>query len=313
MKFSRLAIGAITAVAFFTAGAALSQENLESESEFITTFRFPAKDSEGNPLSRAEIEKAIDEAVIVASRFDRVVSGPADGAACVGSRRPNYVSGLNSGFTTGGKVGFGKTIPDIYQLQYDNYTHYAGARTRQGSSIGIIFEESYTLDGESVVVSFKPYEKAKDHLFVRVDPSCGPIAPLGTLDEVTNDAHNALKTADPVVIRRKIIEGEIDTPYPAESVAASFDRLWSPLQENTFQYQEFIPQLSTMKQRGTLYLFEHKKLEHPIFISVYPYRDGSKVSYEVAYGYGLTSDGGSNFDNGDISALEQAIADVALD
>ena len=48
MKFSRLAIGAITAVAFFTAGAALSQENLESESEFITTFRFPAKDSEGN-------------------------------------------------------------------------------------------------------------------------------------------------------------------------------------------------------------------------------------------------------------------------
>lgn len=284
-----------------------------ADEAIIATYQFPGSDYDGKPLTRAEIENAIDEAFVAASQFDRMRSGTPTGSACAGTRRPVYSSGLETVFEPAGRVGFVTKTSDTYEIQYQNYTRYAGARSSQGSSIKLAFEQEYIADGDSIVVNFRAYTEPRETIAVRVDPSCGFIAPLGTLDEIKADAHNALKTAKPVVVRRKIIEGEFDTPYPAASVLASYERLWTPLQQNTRGYQMFLEDFAVMKRRGDLFLFELNDLYHPIFVSVYPYRDGSKVTYEVAYGYGLSASNSSGFNDQEIALLEAAIKEVALD
>ena len=56
---------------------------------------------------------------------------------------------------------------------------------------------------------------------------------------------------------------------------------------------------------------DSRDFEHLVQVSVFPYRNGSKVTYTFIYTYGLTGDGGSTYSQAEIDGIIGEIQTVA--
>jgi len=131
------------------------------------------------------------------------------------------------------------------------------------------------------------------------------IKPLDKLSNLENDAirlFNVVKK--PITIKRNLeFKGEINTKYPDKAVYANFKRIlgnysWSDNEK-----------INDVKKQNTFTLKVNDKL-YPLYIEVYPYRDGSKVVYSTTLRYVIDSKGGSTLNAKDVKALHKKIEDI---
>jgi len=131
------------------------------------------------------------------------------------------------------------------------------------------------------------------------------IKPLDKLSNLENDAiklFNVVKK--PITIKRYIeFKGEINTKYPDKAVYANFKRI---LGNYSWRENE---KINDVKKQNTFTLKVNDKL-YPLYIEVYPYRDGSKVVYSTTLRYVIDSKGGSTLNAKDVKALHKKIEDI---
>ena len=314
----------IAVLAATTAACEVSPEMMEAlntppmargalvDSAEMRRFEFPKMDADGKAITRADVFDALEQGFLSASEFSATRTGqPSD---CVSNRpaTPRMVQGLMVGADDALERQFNRDQPSILEARYQNYTQYSGARTVQGSSINVEYAVDLEDQGNSYVASVRPWRLAEEKASVKMDPYCGMINPLGTVEDLQADADNSVLTMNAAIIRRRGVEGEVDTPFPADAVKASFERLWQPL-DSKEAVEQIGSKLAELPKDGASYSIELNDLNHPIHVTVYPYRDGSKVTYFAQYGYRLTPDNSSDFSEASIKAIEDEISRVALD
>lgn len=138
------------------------------------------------------------------------------------------------------------------------------------------------------------------------------IKPLDNLNALEADAKNVLNQLDKlsVVISKKYdFKGEINTKYPNAAVYANFKRLLGQYSNWTRDESE---KLSDVKKNNTFSL-NFKGKNFPLYVEVFPYRDGSKVVYSSTIGYTIDSKGISSANKDDIQNLQKSIEKIAND
>jgi hypothetical protein len=138
------------------------------------------------------------------------------------------------------------------------------------------------------------------------------IKPLDNLAALEADAKNVFNQVDKlsVVISKKYdFKGEINTKYPNAAVYANFKRLLGQYSNWTRDESE---KLSDVKKNNTFSL-NFKGKNFPLYVEVFPYRDGSKVVYSSTIGYTIDSKGISSANKDDIQNLQKSIEKIAND
>ncbi len=96
--------------------------------------------------------------------------------------------------------------------------------------------------------------------------------------------------------------------YGDESVYANFTRMMG----NYRFYDEKEAKKYDIK-KDRIFALKHKDKSIPVKITVYPYRDGSKVIYEFEYSYSISGKSGSSYSQSELDALIAEISRVATD
>jgi hypothetical protein len=105
-----------------------------------------------------------------------------------------------------------------------------------------------------------------------------------------------------------ILKGEENTPYNSSSIYANFERL---LGKYNHWNNKHISNLN-IKKEDTFALTVNGKV-YPVEVTVYPYKNGSKVIYKAYFNYFLTSDGKSSLTKSDIEKAKEKIKKVIND
>ena len=105
--------------------------------------------------------------------------------------------------------------------------------------------------------------------------------------------------------KRYQLVGEVNSKYPANSIYANFKRI---LGNYSYKYSEII---NKSKKQNTFNLkFNGKNL--PLYVEVFPYREGSKVKYSTTLPYKITQNG-SSLTKQDIKDIQTKISKIIND
>lgn len=135
---------------------------------------------------------------------------------------------------------------------------------------------------------------------------------LSQYDNSTEDI-DAIYTqvlAKPFSVKRMITkEGEINSDYKAESIYANFTRKlgiydWTRFNSNI--------DIDVLNKENTFSLKFANKIV-PVKVSVYPYKNGSKVVYKVFVNYIIDTKNGPNIKMKDINAIHDIISKIVND
>lgn len=128
-----------------------------------------------------------------------------------------------------------------------------------------------------------------------------PMAFLDKDGEVVSDINGIVDKAGFVTNFRKTKSGEINTPYSTKSIYANFARSMSS------SAGKMVKQDGSVSNIFTSMRFP----EASVYVAIYPYRNGSKIEYQIAYDYEYSSSTKSNFKQGVISSLQSEVEKVA--
>lgn len=132
---------------------------------------------------------------------------------------------------------------------------------------------------------------------------------LATTSILENDTFKMLNSLNgtPLTIKKSFnFKGEINTKYPDKAVFANFKRILGQYRWNSQD------NITEVKKQNT-FAFNVNGKEYPLYIEVFPYRDGSKVIYSSALEYTLDSKGGSTLTKKDIDNLHKQIEKITND
>jgi len=150
-----------------------------------------------------------------------------------------------------------------------------------------LFPQEYTIKPDSNVFGFE---------FSSLDN-------LNNLEKDAKRMFNSLKDK-PLQIKRSIeFKSEVNTKYPDKAVYANFKRI---LGSYSWRNNENI---SDVKKQNSFNLKVNGK-SYPLHVEVYPYRDGSKVTYSTNLEYTVDSKGGSTLNVKDIKELHKKIENI---
>lgn len=129
--------------------------------------------------------------------------------------------------------------------------------------------------------------------------------PLDKLNKLETDAKRMFQSlSKPLIINRSIeFKGEVNTNYPDKAIYANFKRI---LGGYDWKGNE---KISDVKKQNSFNLIMNKK-SFPLLVSVYPYRDGSKVTYSTNLAYTVNSNGNSTLSKEDVKKLHEKINDI---
>lgn len=144
--------------------------------------------------------------------------------------------------------------------------------------------------GEPNVIDILP---GKSPLFL-------PIRSFISNDLVVKDLNKINSSINPELHFKRNISGEIDVKYTPKSVYSNFTRLMDVKYTGSED--------NNIEKDGVFSLTGSGKTS-PVEISIYPYRDGSKVRYEFFLGYTLKGDGTSTYDE---RKIEQEISRLKI-
>ncbi|EDM23815.1 hypothetical protein [Caminibacter mediatlanticus] len=140
------------------------------------------------------------------------------------------------------------------------------------------------------------------------------IKPLDNPQNLKKDVFrilNNLKNVKLYISKRYILQGEINTNYPANSIYANFKRLMGQYRGN-YYWENSTEKISPIEKENTFNLKIKNKI-YPLNIKVYPYRNGSKVIYKAYISYKVYSDGTSTLTKKDIENAKKEIKRVVND
>ena len=130
-----------------------------------------------------------------------------------------------------------------------------------------------------------------------------PLDKPNKLESDSKKMFNAIK--QPIKISRNIeFKGEVNTKYPDKAVYANFKRILG-----NYSWRNYNRQVNDVKKQNTFSIKINNK-RFPLFVEVYPYRDGSKVIYSSNLKYTIDSKGNTTLTKEDISKLHKKIKNI---
>jgi len=150
--------------------------------------------------------------------------------------------------------------------------------------------------------STRTYQPCSNALGISIDP-------LDSLPTIEADMKRVFNSLDSMVVtfsRKYKLKGDVNSPYPATAIYANFKRMSG---EYNWQGNE---EMSESKKSNVFNLKVNSK-DIPLFIEVFPYREGSKVQYSTMVPYTLNSKSEVSLTKEDIQALKASIAKIIND
>lgn len=134
-----------------------------------------------------------------------------------------------------------------------------------------------------------------------------PFKQMLTDEQLVNSVTKVFRDVAPNLSHRKKISGEFNVSYNDESVFANFSRLMGKYKHSSSEVKKFDI------DKDSVFAMSLGDETLPLKISVYPYRNGSKVVYEFNVPYVLTADGGTTYDQSVVNQAIDRIEQVARD
>lgn len=297
MKSNNLMTAAIVAIATLGAPATLTScATTTYESLVPTTTRalnFRTQDEDGKIVTEADVIQGLKVSIPPASKYD--IARVATIASPTGATAQK----------TEGVYGVYNDKNGDFELHYANFAKFPDNMFPQGSNIKVPFDLSLASSPTAISATLTSKGGVSNTTIINTNA-------LGSFEEIEADAVNSVKVADIYVPRQSIVTSEFDTPYPDNAVYANFERLLGAYsKEKAPEYYGDVDSVFEI-EKGNIFVIETDEFEHLVQISVFPYRDGSKVTSKFIYNYGLTADGGSTFDQSEIDSALKKIEEIAL-
>ena len=191
-----------------------------------------------------------------------------------------------------------KTTQSSYKIIYAN-----GEYNNQYYLAKTIFPVPYKIEQRLITLHYP-----NEFIFIPCNDAIGgEIKPLDNVENLKQDVERILSKAPNTKLkinRSYTFKGEVNTPYPSESVYANFKRLVG-------QYQgRFYDKTVNEIEKKNYFNLKIKDHIYPLKITVYPYRNGSKVVFEANINYTLYSDGSSSISKQDIEKAKEDIEKI---
>lgn len=129
----------------------------------------------------------------------------------------------------------------------------------------------------------------------------GRLINFANVDELTSDVYGIYSGLRPVLYKSDYVRGEVEVPYPDNAVFANFDRLTQPY--SGARYSEI--------EKSRHFRIVAGSSSPVVEISVFPYRNGSKVVYGYKYEYSISPDCSTTYSKDAIGLINKKIADIA--
>lgn len=200
---------------------------------------------------------------------------------------------------TGTQVSLDSSLKAVV-LRYGAQSRYVKDGTLTGSTlqINIGYQLDRTADTTRIKLTF-PSEASLNYKRLLL-----PARRLWSTEEIVDDYRrvaSALATARPHLIT--VLQGEIESPYKPEAIAGNFERLWGrPPSSSAMQARPGERAIG----RETIYVLALDGVRQRVAVSIFPYRDGTKVSYQADVPFTLAPDGSIQGGEG-LAALRTAI------
>ncbi|MCX6061138.1 MAG: hypothetical protein NT103_02675 [Campylobacterales bacterium] len=150
----------------------------------------------------------------------------------------------------------------------------------------------------------------KDYKFQPFRNAIGiAIDPLASQSNLEADAKSVFDKLDQLTLtinKNYAFKGEVNTKYPDKAVYANFKRLMGIY---NWRVED---KVSDIKKENTFTLTVQGK-QYPLYVEVFPYRDGTKVIYSTTVGYVINSKGSCSLNQTDIKELNKQIEKIIND
>lgn len=130
--------------------------------------------------------------------------------------------------------------------------------------------------------------------------------PIGSPEQILNDLNskfNVLK--NPVLEASTRVYGEINSKYNSDSIYSNFERL---IGKYNFKDKKIA---TNDLEKKNVFKYDYEGTMLPIYVSVFPYRDGSKINYEVNIPYNIGTD--YTIDSNKIALVQKRVEAIAND
>jgi len=195
--------------------------------------------------------------------------------------------------------------PNYYNIDYKN-----GEYNYEWYLTEVKFRIPYKYNSTSIKLEYPT-----QYTVVHCNDAIGmKIKLLDNPSNLKKDVFNILSNLKNVKLslsKRYILQGEINTKYPANSIYANFKRLMGQYQGN-YYWTDSKEKISSIEKENTFNLKIKNKI-YPLNVKVYPYRNGSKVVYKAYISYKIYSDGTSTLTKKDIENAKKEIERVVND
>lgn len=286
-----LALGALATIAISACATAPAYESTQQQQ--TRTLTFMSTDNSGDAVTQQDIVEGIAVSAAQASQFD-VVRGYRTQSTLNGAVYQNFE----------GVAGNYNDNNGDFEIHYANWAKKPSDTFALGSNLVVPFSMSIEPGASTTTVSLTNKRVVKDSIFL-------PTNPLTSKAQAEADAVNAVMNGEMFVPRQELIEGEFDSQYPDNAVYANYERLLGEYSAETAP--DYYSNVDTVLEieKGNVFVIKKDDFEHLVQVSVFPYRNGSKVTYTFIYTYGLTGDGGSTYSQAEIDGIIGEIQTVA--
>jgi len=214
-------------------------------------------------------------------------------------KRRTYTVNYDVYYYGGKKVSY---LPGMFNISYINGGHY-GKNVETFVKFSFPIKIQNTNNIYNINIKFDPNYSITNNAVV-LGHDIKLLNPFNVLKQDAMKMFNSLKNT-PIIIRRSLkFKGEINTKYPDKAVYANFKRILG-----NYSWRDYNRDISEVKKQNTFSLMVNKT-EFPLFVEVYPYRDGSKVIYSTNLGYIIDSKGNSTLSHKKIEELHKKIKDI---
>lgn len=194
------------------------------------------------------------------------------------------------------------------EKQRDSYLlKYANGHQNNGSwyLTEAIFDFKFKVNDNQITFMYPTnytYQPFADAVGLGIDP----LAPKSSLEADTANVFSKLENLTVSIKNEYSYKGEVNTKYPDKAIYANFKRI---LGNYNWHAED---KISEVKKENTFAL-NFKGQTFPLFVEVFPYRDGSKVIYSSSIQYTIDSKGNCSASKSDIDALNKQIEKIIND
>lgn len=189
----------------------------------------------------------------------------------------------------------------LIKLDYTVETTYSSGERRIMAQNHTVFDMPFSIKDNTLTFNFPSTSKKESVSSLGITPS-----PLDSDNELQNDMKQIFKKLNTLYISKSFkLEGEINSKYPAQSIYANFKRM---VGNYTYSNNE---KITESKKQNTFNINVNGK-NLPLYIEVFPYREGSKVKYLTTLTYKITQHG-SDLTKQDIENIRTEIAKIVND